>query len=123
MSCGITEDEIKERLALKEQIKKLDINRCKRCDDKPFVILQKKDIFCRICFKEYCEHKFRSTIGRSKLIKSDHKILVAFSGGQNSVATLDLCLKTLNHRNPVLKFLMEPYLLYIDGRFSFNNKM
>lgn len=115
MSCGITEEEIKEQIALKEQLNKLDRSKCKRCDGKPYVILQKKDVFCKLCFKQYTEHKFRSTIGKVKLIRPHHKVLIAYSGGQNSTAMLNLTLHCLNLDNPSTRLLLKPYLLYIDG--------
>ena len=44
----------------------------------------------RECFLNYSTHKFRSTFGKSRLIRDGQKVLVAFSGGQASVAMLHL---------------------------------
>lgn len=119
MSCGITEEEIREQLTLKEQISKLDLSKCKRCDGQPFVQLQKQHIFCKVCFKEYCEHKFRSTIGKTRMIKPHHRVLIAYSGGQSSTAMLDLALSSLRNESFTQRWLMKnAVLLYIDGEFK-----
>lgn len=72
--------------------------KCRKCLVKEgTVLLQKKDVFCGDCLLEYCRHKFRSTIGKSKLLpllSSDSpqvpRILVAVSGGSASLAMLDM---------------------------------
>lgn len=115
MSCGITEDEIREQAALSEQAKRLDRSKCKRCAGQPYVLLQKKDVFCRLCFEEYCVHKYKSTTCKAKMIKPEHQVLIAYSGGQSSTALLNLTLYCLNHENAAVRFLMKPHLLYIDG--------
>ena len=116
MSCGVTEDEIQEQVALKEQAKKLDRSKCKRCAGQPYVMLQKKDVFCKLCFVEYCVHKYKSTTCKSKMIKPEHKVLIAYSGGQSSTALLNMTLHCLQHENATIRFLMRPHLLYIDGK-------
>ena len=120
MSCGISEEEIREQIALKEQIKKLNLSKCKKCNGQPFLVLQKREVLCKLCFKDYCESKFRTTIGKTKMIRPNQKILIAYSGGQSSTAMLNLTLISLNDNdlNSTLK-LIKPYLLYIDGDYYF----
>ncbi|XP_054710890.1 cytoplasmic tRNA 2-thiolation protein 2-like isoform X2 [Uloborus diversus] len=47
------------------------------------------------CFFEHCNHKFRSTIGKSKLIKNGEKVLLGCSGGRKSAALLSMTQQTL----------------------------
>ena len=94
--------------------------KCKKCQTNAgFVLLQQKDVFCGQCLHEYCSHKFRSTIGKSKAIRSGERVLVAFSGGINSTAMINMIEEGLNedqHRK--LRFI--PSLIFINGNvFSF----
>ncbi|XP_070575759.1 cytoplasmic tRNA 2-thiolation protein 2-A-like isoform X2 [Ptychodera flava] len=47
---------------------------CMRCDQSAVVELKAYElVFCRQCFLNYFTHKFRSTIGKSKLVKKGEK--------------------------------------------------
>ncbi|XP_074603114.1 cytosolic thiouridylase subunit 2 [Brevipalpus obovatus] len=89
------------------------LSTCKRCGLASFVCLQKKDVFCRSCFSQYCSHKFRATIGKSKLIKMKDTVLLAFSGGPSSVAMLDMVQDGLINPDAHRKLLFIPSLLFI----------
>ena len=52
------------------------------------------NIRSRDCFLQYCHHKFRSAFGKTKVVRHNEKVLVAFSVGQASSAMLHL-LKTV----------------------------
>lgn len=67
-----------------------ELKQCRRCGSEPFVCIDKVRIECRQCFSEFCNKKFRTTIGKSKLVKNNESILLAYSGGPNSTALLDL---------------------------------
>ncbi|EEC08150.1 conserved hypothetical protein [Ixodes scapularis] len=88
-------------------------NTCKTCDDTAHVVLRKKDAYCVSCFLAASTHKFRSTLGKSKLIKPKQKILVAFSGGPSSAAMLTLLLDGFAE-DAHKRFLFEPHLAHID---------
>ena len=49
--------------------------------------------FCRTCFLSYCTHKFRSAFGKSKVVRDEDKVLLAFSGGNGCTAMLHLTLE------------------------------
>ncbi|CAG2120701.1 unnamed protein product, partial [Medioppia subpectinata] len=88
--------------------------KCKKClVNNGFVLLQRKDVFCGDCLSDYCSHKFRSTIGKSKAIHSGERVLIAFSGGVNSSAMVRMItdgLKEVQHKK--LRFV--PSLVHID---------
>ena len=46
--------------------------------------------YYRACFMVYTTHKFRSAIGKSKIVRDGETVLVAFSGGQSSSCLLQL---------------------------------
>lgn len=63
---------------------------CRKCQNPSFIILDKVHAECKTCFLESCNKKIRSTIGKSKLLKNNDAILVAYSGGASSSVLLDL---------------------------------
>ena len=70
---------------------------CKRCGADPFIILDKVHIFCKKCLLESCNKKIRSTIGKSKLVRNNDRILIAYSGGSSSSALLDLIKNSIQY--------------------------
>ncbi|GIY52837.1 cytoplasmic tRNA 2-thiolation protein 2 [Caerostris extrusa] len=93
--CSVEEDiedmsKYSNRVGNRNASEYRNLQKCKKCDMKSEVLLQKKDPFCRECFFEYCSHKFRSTIGKSKQIKHGDKVLLACSGGRKSTALLHM---------------------------------
>lgn len=64
---------------------------CKKCHNaKPVVVLRIKDAYCKQCFLEASIHKFRSTIGKHKIMRPDDQVLVAFNGNISSISLLHL---------------------------------
>ncbi|RWS21235.1 Cytoplasmic tRNA 2-thiolation protein 2 B-like protein [Leptotrombidium deliense] len=88
---------------------------CKKCDKSSFVLLQKKDPFCKSCFYEYCRHKFRSTIGKSNLVPHKSNVLVAFSGGLSSSALTDLLIDSIQNPDSHKKLHLHPSFVFVNG--------
>lgn len=86
---------------------------CKTCGETAHLLLRKKDPYCKTCFIANCTHKFRSTLGKSKLLKPGEKVLVGFSGGPSSAAMLQL-LRDGFSEDAHKKLLFEPSLVYVD---------
>ncbi|XP_041455707.1 cytoplasmic tRNA 2-thiolation protein 2-A-like isoform X1 [Lytechinus variegatus] len=86
---------------------------CMKCEEAAVVIARVKDAFCRNCFLAYVTHRFKATIGKSRLIRDKEKVLVAFSGGQNSSAVARL-IHEGRSENQHKKFRFIPSLIYID---------
>ena len=73
---------------------------CTKCAN-PKVIIKRKQsgqALCKNCFIESIQKKVIKTIKKENLIDKGDKILVALSGGKDSVATLDI-LNTYKERN------------------------
>ncbi|CAI9737463.1 tRNA 2-thiolation 2-A-like [Octopus vulgaris] len=105
---------------LDEPIRKLKLQNdgsvrlCVKCQENEakFVIRQ-NDPFCRDCFLTHVTHKFRSNIGKSKLIRDRDCILLAYSGGPSSSALLHLVKDGLElSKFKKLRFI--PEIVYID---------
>eukprot|EP00057_Strongylocentrotus_purpuratus_P014350 XP_011668824.1 PREDICTED: cytoplasmic tRNA 2-thiolation protein 2 [Strongylocentrotus purpuratus] len=86
---------------------------CMKCDEAAVVIARVKDAFCRNCFLAYVTHRFKATIGKSRLIRDKEKVLIAFSGGQNSSAVARL-IHEGRSENQHKRFRFVPSLIYID---------
>ncbi|XP_065205039.1 cytoplasmic tRNA 2-thiolation protein 2-A [Planococcus citri] len=86
---------------------------CKKCTEKADVVLQKRHSYCKSCFLVLVSHKFRSTLGKTKLIKHQDRILVVSYGDSNSTALLHLLEKGMSENNHKrIKF--HPMVLFID---------
>lgn len=86
---------------------------CKKCGASPYVVLDKVHIHCRDCFLESCNKKIRSTIGKSKLLRNNDPILIAYSGGPSSVALLSLIKNSIEY-NVRREQKFRPSILHID---------
>ncbi|KAL0278185.1 UNVERIFIED_CONTAM: hypothetical protein PYX00_000081 [Menopon gallinae] len=86
---------------------------CRSCDNAASVVLRKKDAYCRSCFLNSSVHKFRATLGKSKMLKAGDKVLSVFTRSHSSMALLHLLHSGLNEeKNKRLVFNVD--LLYID---------
>ncbi|KAK3916568.1 Cytoplasmic tRNA 2-thiolation protein 2 [Frankliniella fusca] len=88
---------------------------CQKCSgEKPVIqILQIKHAYCRNCFLSHVNHKFRSTLGKSKMMKPADVVLAAFSGSGKSNAMLHLLHAGLSEQSHK-RFLFKVQVLYID---------
>ncbi|XP_011313083.1 cytoplasmic tRNA 2-thiolation protein 2-like [Fopius arisanus] len=63
---------------------------CQKCNnEKGEVTLRKKDGYCNGCFLISTNHKFRATLGRSKIVRPSDTILVGPNGQAGSSAFLN----------------------------------
>lgn len=69
----------------------------------------------RECFLKSTTHKFRATLGKSKIVRAGDAVLIAFSGSAASTALLNLVSVGLNEAvQKRLRF--RPYVVFIDGK-------
>jgi len=71
---------------------------CKHCIENPVYKLPNKTL-CRGCFIKYFENKVIKTIRKFKLIELDDNLVVATSGGKDSITVLYLVHKYLSRKN------------------------
>ncbi|MBU2634531.1 MAG: TIGR00269 family protein [Nanoarchaeota archaeon] len=81
---------------------------CKICKTKPIIQLTNTNIsLCKSCFLKYFEKKTFKTIKKYDLIEKNDKILVAISGGKDSLTVLNI----LNKLRERLLFKIEALLI------------
>lgn len=91
--------------------------KCKKCNSSSaLIILRKKDLYCRECFLANVTHKFRSSIGKNKILGKADNVLICLSGKEGSTVLLDLINNALsldNHKKlritPIFLHLCENY--------------
>lgn len=95
---------------------------CCKCGAKASLMLHRKEFLCQSCFLAYCNHKFRSTIGKAHKVKHGDQILIAYSGGNGSMAMLHMILQGLSDKSrkrirfhPSLIFIHESVEAEIQG--------
>ncbi|KAK4298079.1 hypothetical protein Pmani_029553 [Petrolisthes manimaculis] len=113
--CSVDPDELTEMVRATDG---LDITSgdvlCRKCKEgMAEAVLRGKDPYCRDCFLSYFEHKFRSTIGKSKQIRQGDGVLVAMSGGASSTTLLHLIHSGLT-QNSHKRLGFKPAFLHID---------
>ncbi|XP_012261021.2 cytoplasmic tRNA 2-thiolation protein 2-A [Athalia rosae] len=114
--CSINDAEFEsdEELMQPDEIAQIDGAICKKCNEnKAEVLLRVKDAYCKTCFLAAATHKFRATVGKSKLVRPTDSILVGHSGKAGSTVLLHLIKAGMSEA--VHKRLMyKTTVLYID---------
>lgn len=121
--CDVNLEKLSAEEEMKRKTKAKDMSVCMKCKiEKPVVIIRINDPMCRSCFLSYATHKFRSTLGKSKLVKANDKVLIAVSGGHTSIAMLHLVKEALSEgAHKRLKF--SPGVVFIDESVILNQNV
>jgi cytoplasmic tRNA 2-thiolation protein 2 len=95
--CSIGEDDFGDDGGVHSMIKDIksmeivEEEICKKClQEKSVIKLDFKEIMCVSCFMKYARHKFRATLGATKIVRRGSKVLLNFSGVNNDVCLLDM---------------------------------
>ncbi|XP_063982457.1 cytoplasmic tRNA 2-thiolation protein 2 [Diachasmimorpha longicaudata] len=88
--------------------------KCQKCNvGKAEVTLRRKDNYCNGCFLISATHKFRATLGKSKIVRPNDTILVGHNGKAGSTALLNL-IKAGMHEAVHKRLVFGTKVLYID---------
>ncbi|XP_035667232.1 cytoplasmic tRNA 2-thiolation protein 2-like [Branchiostoma floridae] len=87
---------------------------CVRCGKDAVLVVQTSAAFCRECFLNYFTHKFRSGLGKSRVVQPGEKVLLAFSGGPSSAALLHLVKRGMEEGTQKKRLRIEPGVVFID---------
>lgn len=92
---------------------------CKVCGSKEIqVSLRNKNEYCKVCFLPILTHKFKATLGKSKVVRSTDSVLIAHSGKVNSTVLVHLIKANVNEPS-CKKIPFQCKVLYIDGKLIF----
>ncbi|XP_075215462.1 cytosolic thiouridylase subunit 2 isoform X2 [Lycorma delicatula] len=121
--CTVNYEDGDINLMQEKQVLNLIGSNCKKCSDNVAeVVLRGKDAYCRTCFLQYATHKFRASLGKSKMVHKGDKVLVGFSGSASSLALLHL-IKAGFEEEAHKKLVFEPFIVYIDEGAAFNRSI
>lgn len=94
---------------------------CKRCSQRNVVVkLNFKDAQCEECFFQYVRHKFRASMGSTKIIERGAKVLLVFDGTVESCVMYDIVRYTLSQEK-FKRLTIEPTAIYVDETFITEN--
>ncbi|KRZ79562.1 Zinc metalloproteinase nas-4 [Trichinella papuae] len=85
---------------------------CVKCSNLGEVILHEKDVFCKRCFKRYCLHKFRLSLGRYRLFRNNETALIYLDGSASSVFLFRIVTELVTRTDPK-KMLLRPIFVHI----------
>ncbi|CAL7949734.1 unnamed protein product [Xylocopa violacea] len=110
-------EEITENIITSSTIDAINVSNtesvCTKCGSQVEVSLRNKNGYCKTCFLSMSRHKFRATLGKSKLLRPNDSVLIGHSGKANSTVLLHLITADVNE--PVSKKLkFQCKVLYID---------
>lgn len=103
-----------------EPVLESDSTTCRKCGADAFIVIDRVHVECRDCYLESCNKKIRSTIGKSRLLKNNDPILVAYSGGPSSTTLLDL-IRTSMESETRREQKFRPSILHIDVQSVIEN--
>ncbi|XP_022161216.1 cytoplasmic tRNA 2-thiolation protein 2 isoform X1 [Myzus persicae] len=110
--CSVNEEGT-EAFEVLKPIEPLEL-KCRKClIEDGNVVLQKKFVYCKTCFVPMVTHKFRATLGKSKLVNRGERVLVCVSGSQSSVSLLHMIWTGLQ-QSTYKRLTFDPVVLYID---------
>ncbi len=93
---------------------------CRKCNEsKVAVKLKFKEAQCEKCFLAYVRHKFRASLGSTKIVGRGSTILIVYDGRPKSSVLLDM-LRFAFFQDTYKKLHFEPHVLYIDDSALFN---
>lgn len=93
---------------------------CKKCNESTIAVkLKFKEAQCEKCFLAYVRHKFRASLGSTKIVGRGATILIVYDGRPKSSVLLDM-LRFAFFQDTYKKLHFEPHVLYIDDSALFN---
>jgi uncharacterized protein (TIGR00269 family) len=67
--------------------------KCKRCGEPPVIEVRRhRAAFCADCFLHHCREQVRRTVEKFHMVEPGERVLVAISGGKDSLALWDILL-------------------------------
>ncbi|VEN58001.1 unnamed protein product [Callosobruchus maculatus] len=116
MMCSVGDDifEGDKFMPTKQVTTSKTCNKCKTAE--PQLVLRGKDAYCKSCFLEGVTHKFKSTLGKSKLIRPRDRVLIVYEDNGNSTALLHMVRNGLNLSTPK-KLNFIPVVVFVEDQY------
>ena len=118
--CSIVEEDFGDDggvHAMIEDPKITDITNevCKKCNvEKSVIKLDFKESQCTQCFLTYVRHKFKASLGTTKIIRSGSNVLLSFNAGPESTCLLDMIRFSYELEGAWKRLNFHTTLVYVD---------
>lgn len=88
---------------------------CKKCNvEKSVIKLVFKESQCRQCFLTYVIHKFKASLGTTKIVRSGSSVLLNFNAGPESTCLLDMIRFSYELEGSWKRLNFQTTLVYVD---------
>lgn len=88
---------------------------CKKCNvEKSVIKLPFKESQCTQCFLTYVRHKFKASLGTTKIIRSGSTVLLSFNAGPESTCLLDMIRFSYELEGAWKRLNFDTILVYVD---------
>lgn len=119
--CSNNDDDSLLTMVKAEAVEPINLHEiCKKCNESNVAVkLKFKEAQCEQCFLVYVRHKFRASLGSTKVVGRGSTILIVYDGGPKSSVLLDM-LRFAFYQDAYKKLHFEPHVLYIDDSTLFD---
>ena len=88
---------------------------CKKCNvEKSVIKLNFKEPQCTECFLTYVRHKFKASLGTTKIIRQGSNVLLSFNAGPESTCLLDMVRFSYEREGAWKRLNFSTTLVYVD---------
>ncbi|GAB6024169.1 Cytoplasmic tRNA 2-thiolation protein 2, variant 2 [Chamberlinius hualienensis] len=97
-------------------INSLDLEKspvCKKCSQPAVIFISRSGSYCGSCLFTSVAHKFRACLGKSRILKRNERVLIAYSGGRMSTGMLNLVKHMLDEAT-FKRTIIQPTVVHID---------
>lgn len=90
---------------------------CKKCNERNVTVkINFKDAQCDRCFFQYVRHKFRASLGSTRIIDRNARVLVVFDGSIESCVLFDI-VRDAVAQEQFKRLTIQPVAIHIDDTF------
>ena len=100
----------------------IDKKICEKCEKNKSKVYNRNKFLCLDCFNEIIIHKFKANLRTCCKIKQEDNILVCISGGNFSMAMLEMFRQSFDGSEPSRKLFFKIKILYIDDSLLLKDK-
>lgn len=87
---------------------------CKNCNTREAIVqLCFKEAQCKECFYLYVRHKFRATLGTTKIVRRGSNVLIDFDGSDNSLVLMHMIDYAMSQET-YRKLHFNIFIMYVD---------
>lgn len=96
---------------------------CKRCNERKVVVkINQKDAQCETCFFQFVRHKFRASLGASRAVEREAKVVLVFDGSIECCVMFDMVRYALTQEQ-FKRLTYTTFALFVDDTCAFETSI